>query len=120
MKSTFSNNSHSETPHGKITNPIYTTFKSALNQLNAGQPESKQYSVKYLGIVDGSMGILSRKLEMKEHARNLNSSNGGASTGVPGLNQGFMPNLQASYMSRFPIINERKKIIVKGKPTNCD
>jgi hypothetical protein len=41
------------------------------------------------------MGILSRKLDMKEHARNLNSSNGGASTGLPGLNQGFRPNLEA-------------------------
>jgi hypothetical protein len=41
------------------------------------------------------MGILSRKLAIKEHARNLNSSNGGASTGLPGLNQGFRPNLEA-------------------------
>lgn len=120
MRSTLSNNSHSETPNAKITNPIYSSFKSTLNPLKAGLRENKQYSVKYLGIVDGSMGILSRKLDMKEHARNLNSSYGGASTGVPGLNQGFRPNLEGSYLSRYPIINERKTIIVQGKPTNCD
>ena len=58
------------------------------------------------------MGILSRKLDMQEMARNLNSSNGGASAGMTGITQGGGTNFESSYMSRCPFMNDRKKIIV--------
>jgi hypothetical protein len=36
---------------------------------HSGNAQAKTYSVKYLGIVEGSMGILSRKMALKGEAR---------------------------------------------------
>ena len=77
---------------GSITRPVYYNKKKNLvnhpfNTVAVPTKDQKRssYSVKYLGIVDGAMGILSRKFEMQEYARNLNSSVGGASSFNTGL-----------------------------------
>lgn len=57
------------------------------------------------------MGILSRKLEMKQMARNLNQSVGGASS-----LQGYKPNLESQFVFRNALHPTKvpKKIIVAG------
>lgn len=97
---------------GQITKPVYNKGEPVKVQGQHRDAAKTSYSVKYLGIVDGSMGILSRKLEMQQMARNLNQSVGGASS-----LQGYKPNLEAQYALRnVQPTKVPKKIIVQGMP----
>jgi len=48
-------------------------------------PNGSTYSVKYLGIVDGAMGILSRKMAMQ----GLKNDSRMSSTGIPSDKRSF-------------------------------
>lgn len=116
MLSQNSKSHHDQSPSGlsnvgNIIRPVYNRTETNKAGASTKEDAKTSYSVKYLGIVDGSMGILSRKLEMKQMARNLNQSVGGASS-----LQGYKPNLESQLVIRNALhpTKEPKKIIVDG------